>query len=108
MAKEYETRGASGFESIVRETANVLLVGDQINFFADQPGAAFGWGTVTSVTEHEVECIRPFVHTSDFSVSAGAYAVGTRLLSYLGQEVIKLPRDGTRVYTVVFRSTVPK
>ncbi len=108
VLKEYVIRGAEGCEQIVKETANVLLVGDRINLFADQPGAPFGWGTVVAVTEHEVEVIRPYIHTSDFTVSAGHGNIGERLMDYIGQERCKLPRDNDRVYTVVFRNTVPK
>ena len=89
-------------ELIVIERANILLVGDRVNLFADQPGAAFGWGTVVCVTEEYAEVVRPYVHVADFT------ACGNRLISYLGQEVTKLPRDSDRTYTVVFRTTVPK
>ena len=105
--KEYEDRGASGCETIMRETANVLLVGDRVNLFADQPGAPFGWGTVVCVTEEYAEVVRPYVHTSEFSLSAGPRP-GEKLISYLGQEVTRLPRQSDRVYTVVFRNTIPK
>jgi hypothetical protein len=87
-------------ENVVIERANVLLVGDVVNLFADQAGAAFGWGTVVKVSEEEVEIVRPFVHTSGVQSSG-------RLLSYIGQEVTKLPRQSDRTYTVVFRSTIP-
>lgn len=106
--KEYEIRGAEGCERIVTESANVLLVGDRVNLFADQPGAPFGWGTVVCVTEDEVEVVRPYVHTSDFSMGAGRGQIGDRLMSYIGQEVTRLPRHSDRTYTVVFRTTVPK
>ncbi len=99
--KEYEIRGASGCEQIVRERANVLLIGDRVNLFADQPGAPFGWGTVIEVTEEEAVVVRPYVHTSDFETTSG-------LISYIGQEITRLPRQADRVYTVVFRTTVPK
>ena len=106
--KEYEARGAEKCESIVKVTANMLLVGDRINLFVDQPGAPFGWGTVVSVTEYEVEVLRPYVHTSDFTICAGVGSVGERLMDYIGQERVMLPRDNDRVLTVVFRSVVPK
>jgi hypothetical protein len=99
--KEYEIRGAEGCDRTVQETANVLLIGDRVNLFADQPGAPFGWGTVVNVTEEYAEVVRPYVHTSDFSTTSG-------LMSYLGQENTKLPRDSDRVYTVVFRNTIPR
>ena len=99
--KEYEIRGAEGCERIMHETANVLLVGDRVNLFADQPGAPFGWGTVVQVTEEEATVVRPYVHTSDFTTTSG-------LISYLGQEVVKLQRSSDRVLTVVFRTTVPE
>ena len=99
--KEYEIRGASGCEKIVHERANVLLIGDRVNLFADQPGAPFGWGTVIEVTEEEAVVVRPYVHTSDFETTSG-------LISYIGQEITRLPRNSDRVYTVVFRTTVPK
>lgn len=103
-----DTRLANGkHEKVFIETANVLLVGDRVNLFADQPGAAFGWGTVVSVTEEEVEIVRPYVHTSDFTQVAGRGEVGTRLMSYIGQEVTRLPRHSDRTYTVVFRARVP-
>jgi hypothetical protein len=98
-------------EQVFTETANVLLVGDSVNLFADQPGAAFGWGTVVCVTEEEVEVVRPYVHVADFSMAGKASPVGPtgeRLISYLGQEVTRLPRHSDRTYTVVFRTTVPK
>jgi hypothetical protein len=87
-------------ENVIIERANVLLVGDVVNLFADQPGASFGWGTVVKVTEDEVEVVRPYVHTSGVQSSG-------RLLSYIGQEVTKLPRQSDRTYTVVFRSAIP-
>lgn len=104
-----EIRLANGKqEKVFVETANVLLVGDRVNLFADQPGAAFGWGTVVCVTEEEVEVVRPYVHTADFSMMAGRGEIGSRIMSYIGQEVTRLPRHSDRTYTVVFRSTVPK
>ena len=109
--KEYEIRGAEGCERTVIETANVLLIGDRVNLFADQPGAPFGWGTVVAVTEDEVEIHRPFIHTGDFSMSGKISPVGptgSRLQSYMGQEVCRIPRHSDRKFTVVFRSTVPK
>lgn len=106
--KEYEIRGAEGCEKVVTERANVLLVGDRVNLFADQPGAAFGWATVVCVTEDEVELVRPFVHTSDFTIHPGRGDIGERLMDYLGQERCRLPRHSDRTYTVVFRTTVPK
>jgi hypothetical protein len=106
--KEYEIRGAEGCEKVVSERANVLLVGDRVNLFADQPGAPFGWATVTCVTEDEVELVRPYVHTGDFTMGAGRGQIGERLMQYMGQEVCRLPRQSDRVYTVVFRTTVPK
>ncbi len=99
--KEYEIRGAEGCERIMRETANVLLVGDRVNLFADQPGAPFGWATVVDVDENYATVVRPYVHTSDFTTTSG-------LMSYLGQEICKLDRTSSRVHTVVFRTTVPK
>ncbi len=99
--KEYEIRGADGCERVVHETANVLLVGDRVNLFADQPGAPYGWGTVIEVTENEVVVVRPYVHTADFTTTSG-------LMSYLGQETVRLYRDSDRVFTVVFRTTVPR
>ncbi len=99
--KEYEIRGAEGCERVVQERANVLLIGDRVNLFADQPGAPFGWGTVVEVTEEEAVVVRPYVHTADFSTTSG-------LISYLGQEVVRLYRKSDRVLTVVFRTTIPK
>lgn len=95
-------------EKVVMERANVLLIGDEVNLFADQPGAAFGWGTVVCVTEEYAEVVRPYVHTADFSMSAGQGETGERLISYIGQEVTRLDRASDRLLTVVFRSTVPK
>ena len=86
----------------------MLLVGDRVNLFADQPGAPFGWGTVVCVTEDEVEIERPYVHTSDFTSMAGRGLLGERLISYLGTETVRLERSHSRVLTVVFRTTVPK
>ena len=106
--KEYEIRGAEGCERVVTERANVLLVGDRVNLFADQPGAPFGWGTVVAVTEDFAEVVRPYVHVEDFTMGAGQGALGERLLSYIGQEVTRLPRQSDRTYTVVFRTVVPK
>lgn len=103
-----DTRLANGKqEKVFIETANVLLVGDRVNLFADQPGAAYGWGTVVSVTDEEVEIVRPYVHTSDFTQTAGRGEVGTRVMSFIGQERTRLPRHSDRTYTVVFRSTIP-
>ena len=106
--KEYETRGAEGCEQVVRERANVLLVGDRINMFSDQPGAPFGWATVVCVTETEVEVVRPFVHTADFTMCAGKGEIGERVMDYLGHERFRIPRYSDRVYSVVFRTTVPQ
>jgi hypothetical protein len=99
--KEYEIRGAEGCEKVMRETANVLLLGDRVNLFADQPGAAYGWATVVKVTEEEVTVVRPYVHVADFEYTGG-------LMSYLGQETCKLWRDGDRIFDVVFRTSIPK
>jgi hypothetical protein len=106
--KEYEIRGASGCERIVVERANILLVGDRVNLFADQPGASYGWATVVAVTENCVDLIRPYIHTSDFTVTPGRGQSGERLLSYTGMEVVRLPRDSSRTFSVVFRTQVPK
>jgi hypothetical protein len=95
-------------ENVVIEKANILLVGDRVNLFADQPGAAFGWGTVVCVTEDEAEIHRPYIHTSDFTGAAGFGVIGERLISYIGQEITKLDRRSDRTYSVVFRTTVPK
>jgi hypothetical protein len=109
--KERETRGATeGCEQVMRETANVLLVGDSVNLNADQPGAAFGWATVVCVTEDAVELVRPYVHTSDFTTSGfiGQH-IGSRVIDYIGQERITLPRHcKDRIYSVVFRTSVPR
>ena len=95
-------------ETVVLETANVLLVGDRVNLFADQPGAAFGWGTVVAVTEDYAEVVRPYVHVSDFTMSTGNGDLGERVISFLGQETVKLPREAFgRVYHVVFRTEIP-
>jgi hypothetical protein len=99
--KEYEIRGAEGCERVVQERANVLLIGDRVNLFADQPGAPYGWGTVVEVTENEAIVVRPYVHTADFETTSG-------LMSYLGQEIVKLDRRSDRVLTVVFRTTIPR
>ena len=106
--KECEIRGAEGCETVVHKKANVLLVGDRVNLFADQPGAPFGWGTVVCVTEEYAEVVRPHVHTSDFTVAAGSGQFGERLMSYLGQEIVRLDRKSDRIHSIVFRSTVPK
>ena len=95
-------------EKVVTERANVLLVGDQVNLFADQPGAAFGWGTVVCVTADEVEVVRPYVHLNDFTVSAGRGEIGERVMDYIGQERCRLDRRSDRLFHVVFRTTVPK
>jgi hypothetical protein len=98
-------------EKVFVERANVMLVGDRVNLFADQPGASFGWGTVVCVTEDEVEIVRPFVHVGEYTGAGRASPVGpvgTRLLSYIGQEVTRLPRHSDRTYTVVFRASVPR
>ena len=109
---DQDERNAHGrAETVFIETANVLLVGDSVNLFADQPGATFGWGTVTAVTEDEVEIVRPYVHLADFSMSGKISPVGptgSRVMSYIGQEVCRIPRHSDRKFTVVFRSTVPK
>lgn len=93
-------------EKMVTERANVLLVGDRVNLFADQPNAPYGWGTVVAVTEDYAEILRPYVHVGDFTLSNPG-DIGERLLSYMGQEVTRLPRDSDRTYSVVFRTTVP-
>ena len=95
-------------ETVVTETANVLLVGDRVNLFADQPGASFGWATVVCVTEHTVELERPYIHTADFTMMAGKGAVGERLMSYIGCETTTLDRQGSRKLCVVFRCNVPR
>ncbi len=101
-------RTESKQEKVVIERANVLLVGDRVNLFADQPTAPYGWGTVVAVTEDYAEVLRPYVHTNDFTISVGKGEVGSRLLAYMGQETTRLPRDSKRTYSVVFRTTVPK
>jgi len=98
-------RENSKCEQVHQETANVLLVGDRVNLFADQPGAAFGWATVVCVGEDTVELVRPYIHTSSNSYASQG---GTKLIDYVGQERIKLDRKGPRVLTVVFRSQVPE
>lgn len=109
MTPENEIRLEQGKrEKVIIEKANILLVGDRVNLFADQPGAPYGWGTVVCVTEHEVEVERPYVHTADFTIGAGRGDIGERLLSYIGTETTRLPRQSDRTYTVVFRSSVPK
>jgi len=99
--REYECRG-SGCEQMVRERANILLVGDHVNLFAKNPGHPYGWGTVTQVTEDEVVVERPYVHTSDYTMS------GNKLISYLGNETVRLYRHADRVYDISFRTSVPK
>lgn len=102
-------RENAGCEQVILETANVLLVGDRVNLFADQPGAAFGWGTVVCVTEDFAEVLRPYVHVGDFTMQAGKGDIGERLISYLGSETTRLPRERFgKVYHVVFRTEVPK
>lgn len=106
FAPDQEARERVGCEQVVTETANVLLVGDRVNLFADQPGAPYGWGTVVEVTEDYAEVVRPYVHTSDYGTESPR---GVKLTSYIGQEVTRLPRHsfgGT--YSVVFRTSVPK
>ncbi len=96
-------------ETVVLETANVLLVGDRVNLFADQPGAPYGWGTVVAVTEDYAEVVRPYVHVADFTMTPGKGEIGERLISYLGEETTRLSRERFgKVYHVVFRSEVPK
>ena len=95
-------------ETIVIKRADALLVGDRVNLFADQPGAAYGWGTVVAVTEDFAEVVRPYVHTADFAMCTGQGQVDQRIISYLGQEVTKLPRNSVRTYSVVFRYQVPR
>ena len=94
-------------EKIITERANVLLVGDRVNLFADQPNAPYGWGTVVAVTEDFAEVVRPYIHTADFTYAALPGEVGERVMSYVGQETTRLPRDSDRTYSVVFRTTVP-
>jgi hypothetical protein len=103
---EEERRSTGGHEIVKQETANVLLVGDRVNLFADQPGAPYGWGTVVKVTEEWVEIIRPHVVTSDFSVSPGWQQVGEALMHSLGWETVKIDRKDKRILHVV--ATVPK
>ncbi len=100
--REWATRGAPGCDQVVRETANVLLLGDRINLSADQSGAPYGWGTVVQVSGEVVTVHRPYVHVSDFCTTG-------KLISYLGQETVKLPRHAPeRVYSVVFRNEIPR
>lgn len=99
--KEYEARGATKCEQVIKEKANILLLGDRVNLFADQPGAPYGWATVVKVDENEVTVVRPYVHVADFEYTGG-------LMSYLGQETCKLYRKSDRIFDVVFRTTVPK
>ncbi|KKN32096.1 hypothetical protein LCGC14_0817510, partial [marine sediment metagenome] len=80
-------------EKMVIERANVLLVGDRVNLFADQPNAPYGWGTVVAVTEDFAEVVRPYVHTADFTTGAAGSLSGERVMSYMGQETTRLPRD---------------
>ena len=114
--KEYEcrqrvsngTKSGTGCETVMRETANVLLVGDTLNSFADQPGAAFGWATVVCVTEDTVELARPYIHVADFTMCPGGQNIGERVVHHTGLETIRLPRHSDRVYSVVFRTQVPR
>ena len=106
--KEYEARGAKGCETISHERANMLLVGDRVNLFADQPGAAYGWGTVVCVTDKFAEVVRPYVHTADFTMTAGQGNSGQRIMDYIGQERVKLPLISSCIFSVVFRTTIPK
>jgi hypothetical protein len=109
QAERSEREILGGTEQVQIETANVLLVGDRVNLFADQPGAAYGWGTVVMVNEDIVEIIRPHVCTSDFTMGDSRFGHGgTRLMSSLGWETVRLDRSHSRKLTVVFRSTVPK
>jgi hypothetical protein len=41
-------------------------------------------------------------------MGAGRGELGERLVSYIGQEVCRIPRYSDRVFTIVFRSQVPK
>lgn len=106
---EFELRSQALFadigkrEQVVTETANILLVGDRVNLFADQPGAPFGWATVVCVTPETVELVRPYIHTSDFT-----FGTDEALMSYIGCEHIKLDRQHSRLLSVVFRSSIPK
>jgi len=91
-------------EEVVRETANMLLVGDRVRLFE----APYGWGTVIRVTDKTIKIVRPYIHTSDFTICAGQGDIGERLIDYMGQEKVRLERQSDRVYDVVFRTTVPK
>ena len=107
--KEREARGATeSCEQVMQETANVLLVGDNINLNAHAAGATFGWATVVAVTEEWVEVVRPYVHTSDFTTACSGGNGGERVIDYIGTERFKIPRYNDHVYSVVFRTTVPK
>jgi hypothetical protein len=106
--KEYETRGATHCEDVVRVTADLLRLGDHINCFADQPGAAFGWAVVTRCTQDVVEYTRPYVHISPFEYSSGIAEGGSAVIAYTGLEVSKVERRSDRVFSVVFRTQVPR
>ena len=113
-----ELRKNAACETVVEAPASILLVGDRVNFFSNQPGAPYGWGTVVCVTDKYVEAVRPYVHTGDFTmgVSDGytgkgwgmPKVVGEKILSFMGQETIKLWVEDNRPLSVVFRSSVPK
>lgn len=49
--------------------------------------------TVSQVTEDEVTFIRPYIHTADFSYTGG-------VITYIGQETVKVYRDSKREYLV--------
>ena len=84
-----------------RVGTNVLQLGDRVKLGSD----AFDWATVVYVDAESVRVLRPYVHTSDFSMCSGS---GSKLIGYIGQEEVTLRRDDTRVVTVAFRRTVPK
>jgi hypothetical protein len=75
--------------------ASELALADVVKVFDD----AYGYATVTQVTEDEVTLFRPYVHTSDFSYTGG-------VIPYVGVETTKVWRKGSTEFELLKKGAV--
>jgi hypothetical protein len=71
-----------------------LQLGDRIRL--TDVSRAYNDATVINVTDKGVTVFRPYVHTSDFSTTAG-------IIPYLGFEQFDLWRDSDKTVTLLYR-----
>jgi hypothetical protein len=64
--------------------------------------------TVVKITPNRVECVRPYVHTTDFSALANINGEsGMGVIDYIGTERVVLLIDHSRPVTLLERRTNP-